>query len=561
MEEISKILIIGIDGATWDVLDPWIRDGSLPNLDRLRKNGRWGRLLSTIPPISAPAWSSFMTGKGPGKHGVFHFTDLFGEKEPGERKLQIVNARSLKSSTLWDIMGHHGRKVAVINVPMTYPPRPVNGLMITGLLTPRSASVFTHPPELSEELTDYIIDLDRFIDNKPGQKGAYDPEAATPSLTLMQEFQHMLEKRAATSLRLMESRPWDTFVVVFTGTDRMGHYLWPYHRPVEAKDPPSIQKLCQAIHAYYVGLDKAVGELVERAGMNATVVIMSDHGMGPTAQKRVHWNNWMLQQGWLSAASGSPRITNPDSWLERLGLPRDKIDWVVRRIPGLARQRLVRRAWKRSFGSVNAKDSQAYCVPVFHSIAGIRINLEGAAKEALREEIMSRLMDVIDPGSGEPVVEEIYRGEDYYHGPYANGIPDILVSMKSEYLCSYRLGHYSSIVTGVQSSEAGSHRREGIFVATGANVKASSESLTGLRIEDVAPTVLYLLGLPVPSDMDGRVMTEVVAPGYLEARPIETGEPVGLWPSEGEAVFSDEVVSTEDEEQIRERLRGLGYID
>jgi predicted AlkP superfamily phosphohydrolase/phosphomutase len=283
--------------------------------------------------------------------------------------------------------------------------------------------------------------------------------------------------------------------------------------------------------------------------------------MGPKATKRVHWNNWMLQQGWLSAASESVRITNPDSWLGRLGLPRDKVIRAVRRIPGLAGQRLVRRAWKRSFASVNVSDSQAYCVPVFHSIAGIRINLQGAAKEALRQEIMSGLTDVIDPGSGEPVVQEICRGEDYYHGPYANGTPDILVSTKSEYLGSYRLGHYSSIVTGVQLPEGGSHHPEGIFVATGAHVRANSEPLTGLKIEDVAPTILYLLGLPIPSDMDGRVIAEIVAPDHLKSRPIETGEPVGRWPSEGDAVFSDEIVSTEDEEQIRERLRGLGYID
>jgi predicted AlkP superfamily phosphohydrolase/phosphomutase len=561
MEEPSRILIIGIDGATWSVLDPLIGDGSLPNLGRLRKNGSWGGLCSTIPPISAPAWSSFMTGKRPGKHGVFHFTDLFGEKEPGDRKPQIINARSLKSSTLWDIMGHHGRKVAVINVPMTYPPRPVNGLMITGLLTPRSASVFTYPSELSRELTDYVIDLGRFIDKKPGQKGAFDPEAAAPSLTLMQEFQDMLEKRAVTSLHLMESWPWDTFVVVFTGTDRMGHYLWPYHRPVEATDPPGIQKLCRAVHRYYARLDDVVGELVERAGPSVNVIVMSDHGMGPKATRRVHWNNWMLQQGWLAARPGSAQTTRPDGWFGRIRLPRDRIERVVRRIPGLAKGRLVRSVWKSSFATVDVKESQAYCVPVFHSIMGIRINVEGAGREALRQEIMSKLMSVVDPESGEPVVEEIYRGEDYYHGPYANGSPDIIVSMKPDYLCDHRLGHYSSIVTGVQLPDGGSHHPEGIFVANGPDVKASSEPLSGVKIEDVAPTVLYLMGLPIPSDMDGRVLTEIVAPGCLECRPINAGEPLGRWPSEEAAVFGDEIVSGEDEEEIRERLRGLGYVD
>jgi predicted AlkP superfamily phosphohydrolase/phosphomutase len=561
MEEHNKILIIGIDGATWSVLEPLLGDGSLPNLDRLRKSGSWGSLWSTIPPISAPAWSTFMTGKRPGKHGVFHFTDLFGETVPADGKPQIINARTLRSSTLWDILGHHDRKVAVINVPMTYPPRPVNGLMITGLLTPRSASVFTYPPELSEELTDYVIDLNRFIDNKPGQKGAYDLEAGAPSLSLMQEFRDMLEKRAETSLRLMESRPWDAFVVVFTGTDRMGHYLWPYHRPVEATDPPVVQKLCHAIHEYYVRLDEIVGELVDRVGPNVNVLVMSDHGMGPKATRRMHWNNWMLQQGWLVAGAEGARKIRPDSWFGRIGLPRDRLERIVRRIPGLAKERLARSVWRRSFATIDVKESQAYCVPVFHSITGIRINGEGAGKETLRDEIMSRLASVVDPESGEPVVEEIYRGEDYYHGPYANGSPDILVRIKSDYLCDHRLGHYSAIVTDVQLPEGGSHHPEGIFVASGPGVKAHSEPVTGLRIEDVAPTVLYLMDLAIPSDMDGRVLTEIIAPDSLEYRPMKVGEPLGRWPSEESAVYSGEIVSDEDEEEIRERLRGLGYVD
>ena len=206
-------------------------------------------------------------------------------------------------------------------------------------------------------------------------------------------------------------------------------------------------------------------------------------------------------------------------------------------------------------------ESQAYCVPVFHSITGIRINLEGAGKEALRQEIMSELRSIVDPDTGEPVVEKIYRGEDYYHGPYADGTPDILVSMKSDYLCGYRLGHYSSVVTDIQLPEAGFHRPKGIFAAIGPDVMASSDPLSGLNIEDVAPTVLYLMGLPIPSDMDGRVLTEIISPAVLEAQPIKAGEPVGRWPSEDAAVFSDEAVSEEDEEQIRDRLRGLGYVD
>jgi predicted AlkP superfamily phosphohydrolase/phosphomutase len=557
----DRVLIIGLDGATWDVLDPWINDGSLPNLARLRQSGSWGVLRSTIPPISAAAWSTFMTGKRPGKHGVFHFVNLFGEGETGDGKAKIVNARNLKSSTLWDIMGHHSRKVVVINVPMTYPPRPVNGFMITGLLTPRNATIFTYPPELSREITDYVIDLDRFIDTKPFQ-AQHDPRVIVPTLTLIQEFRDMLEKRARMTSSLMGSKLWDIFMVVFTGTDRMGHYLWPYHRDADMNDRPEIQELCHAVHKYYVRLDEIVGELIERAGEDVTVIVMSDHGMGPRQIKRIHCNYWLYQQGWLSAKTDKSRITNPDSWLRRLGLSRDKIGWVMLRIPGLVGSRLVKKAVKNRSATVNVEQSQAYCVPMWNTVTGIQINLEGETKKALYQEIERELKKIVDPETGQPVVQQVYRGEDCYHGPYADNIPDLIVSMKQDYGCSYHLGHYSSVVTKRQvASREGNHRLEGILIASGRNVVSNPEPLANLNIEDLAPTVLYLMGLPIPLDMDGRVLTEILDSNVLESRPIMQGEPMGLWPNQDEAVFTDNVVSDEDEEQIRERLKALGYLE
>jgi predicted AlkP superfamily phosphohydrolase/phosphomutase len=561
MKKNNKVLILGLDGATWDVLDPWISNGTLPNLGRLRKRGSWGVLSSTIPPVSAPAWSSFMTGKRPGKHGVFHFIDLFGRDGAMDGRPEIINARSLKSSTLWDIMGHHDRAVASINVPMTYPPRPVNGLMITGLLTPRNASNFTYPPELSNELTDYIIDLDRFIDTKPAQD-THDLETVAPTLTMVQEFRDMLEKRAEAGFSLMDSRPWDIFTLVFTGTDRMGHYLWHYHRSPDANDPPEIQALCSAVQNYYARLDEILGEFIAKAGEGVTTIVMSDHGMGPNNTKLMHWNTWMNQKGWTSASSDTARLSDPDSWFRRLGLPRDKIGRLVRRIPGLAKRRLVKKVKDKSSTGVDENQSQAYCVPIFRTFAGVRINLEGEQKEALQQEIVEELKNIFDPDTGETVVQQVYLGEDYYNGPYAENIPDIIICMKPDYGCSYRLSHYSSVITEIQTYRGrGNHHSEGIFIASGPDILTNPEPLTGMNIEDIAPTALYLMDLPVPSDMDGHVLNGIFDPAFLESQPVTLGEPLGLWPSEEGAAFSDEISSDEDEEQIRERLRGLGYLD
>jgi len=433
--------------------------------------------------------------------------------------------------------------------------------MITGLLTPRNAPTFTYPPELSREITDYVIDLDRFIDAKPFQ-GVRDHEMAAPTFSLMQEFQDMLEKRARSSLSLMDSKPWDIFMVVFTGTDRMGHYLWPYHRPADVNDAPEIQELHHAVRGYYVRLDEIVGELVERAGEDITVIVMSDHGMGPKYTRRMYCNNWLHQRGWLSVRTDSAGVANPDRWIRRLGLPRDKIGRLILRIPGLAGSRLVKKAVKSRSAIADVERSKAYCVPMYNNIMGIRINLAGEEKEALRQEIMQGLKEVVDPETGQGVVRQVYQGEEYYYGPYADHIPDIIVIMEPDYCCSPHLGHYSAVVTKLQVPPfGGSHRLEGVFIASGPDVIPNPESLKNLNIEDIAPTVLYLMGLPVPSDMDGRALTKVLTPSVLESRPIRCGEPIGFWPREDEVVFSDEVMSDRDEAEIRERLRALGYLE
>ncbi len=561
MPKANRVMIIGLDGATWTVIDPWIKDGTLPNLARLRREGSWGNLLSTIPPITAAAWSTFMTGKKPGKHGVFHFIKLFDENNSSNGKPELVSARSIKSSTLWDILGHHERCVALINIPLTYPPRPVNGVMITGLLTPSSAKIFTYPPELSKEITDYKIDLDRFIDKKPFQDD-FNDEITAPTLTLVEEYREMTEKRLRVTRSLMEREPWDFFMVVFTSPDRMGHYLWPFHRSPQPDDSLEVQQLCQAVRDYYIRLDQVVGELADQAGEDVTVIVISDHGMGPVPGKQLHCNNWLQQHGWLRAGSNGTYITSPDSWLKRLGLPRDKVGRMVRRIPGLVGNKWVRKAASSRATTVDVHQSKAYGVPIFFNIMGIRINLEGAEKEALRREIMQKLPEITDPETGQRVIQQIYRGEEYYYGPYADNTPDIIAIIAPEYGCNYHLSQYSSFVTKRQVvSGPAKHRVEGIFIARGANIVSQPGALPNLNIEDVAPTVLHLMGLFVPTDLDGRVLTEVLAPDFLKTQPVRQGEPIGLWPDEAQATFSDEVMSNEDEELIRGRLQALGYFE
>lgn len=562
MKKLNRVLIIGLDGATWDVLAPWLDDGTLPHLARLRQNGCWGELLSTIPPLTAPAWSTFATGKNPGKHGVFHFVQADNPGNAANGKPLIVDNRSIKAATLWDILGHHGRQVGLVNIPMTYPPRPVNGFMITCFLTPPNAPFFTYPHELSRRLSGYQIDLDRFISHKPFARDSEEPPNVAPSLELMQEFADMEEKRARTTLELMKTEPWDMFMVVFTATDRMGHYLWPYHRLADSDDSPEWQELHQAVRRFYIKLDEAVGAMVQEVGDETSVVVMSDHGMGWNHSKLVYWNLWLHQKGWLST-QGS--VTNPDGWLMRLKLPRNRIAQVAREVmPASLRKKVIRQVRTSRSLTFNPAQTQAYYKTIYQSVGGIYINLKGEAKERLRSELMEAVKEVIDPATGQPVVQGVYRGSDCYHGPYASNVPDIVLVMDRHYAGDGKLSYYSSIVTDLPVNERrdpGGHKMEGIFIAKGPDIEAVSQDLPHLNIQDVTPTVLHLMGLPVPADMDGRVLTEILKPAALQQQPAISGPELGFWPNQAEAQALDDVDSPSDDETVQERLRALGYLE
>jgi predicted AlkP superfamily phosphohydrolase/phosphomutase len=560
----SGILMIGLDGATWNVLEPFMADGELPNLSRIREQGGWGDLRSTLPPLSAPAWSTFLTGKSPARHGVFHFVDWL--EETGDRTgagAGLVDGSSIESPTLWDVAAHHDRRVGVINVPMTYPPRPVNGFMITGLLTPPDASVFTYPPELSDKLPNYRIDLDRFIAVKPFaalEGGGKQKRTVKPDLELIDEFYEMEDQRGRTALQLLQSEPWDVFTVVFTSTDRMGHYFWPYHRATDLDGSPEADELHDAIRRFYRRIDEMIGELIAAAGEGAVVMVLSDHGMGPIYQKNTHWNTWLLEEGYVELAKASARTF--DGWLLRLGIPRDRLRGLAKRIPGLMMSKPVHALKTAATAEIDKQSSTAYYERWFDPVGGFRINAEGEEREKVRTDLMEAIAAVVDPDTGEPIVKEVQRREDCLAGPYLNQAPDVIIVMNPDYGSSDRMSNYSSIVTQrPHIGDPGSHQMEGIFMCAGAGVAATSDPYTGLRIEDIAPTVLHLLDIGVPSDMDGRVLSEIIAAGGSADRDVTISETMTWWPDEETARTGDPGRVAADERAVRDRLRALGYFE
>ena len=561
MKDHNKVLIIGLDGATWDVLDPWISDGTLPNLARLRQTSCWGNLRSTIPPLTSPAWTSFMTGKNPGKHGILHFISQEDIYHSTESKPELVNSRSIKSSTLWDILGNYDRKMGIINLPMTYPPRPVNGFLITGFLTPPGASAFTYPPSLSHKLTDYKIDLDQFISRKPFERAA-NKAGVEPSVELVRDLYNLMVMRARTGLSLMNSEPWDVFMCVFMGTDKLGHYMWPYHRAVDLDGSEKSLEIHKAIHDFYIRLDAFIGEFIEQAGENATLIVLSDHGMGAFPTKRVHLNFWLRQQRLVSARGRN--LFNIDSWLTRLGLSRNRMGRIILNTPILNKSRLTQRLRKTKAPPTDVKGSIAYYKMIYGQTGFIYINLpkDDPQYEDLRHLLMQRIKEIVDPETGKPVVQYVYKGEEYYSGPYLTNVPAIIVVLHPEYEGTDRLSSYSSLVTkSVSTTNPGDHKMEGIFIMAGPSIRAVQEPLSDLSLMDITPTILHLLGLPVPSDLDGRVISEAIVRGSTVDRPVSRSAPLGIWKGPEGYQQDDGELTSEDESHIRERLSALGYLE
>ncbi len=524
-------LVIGLDGGTWDVLLPLAENGTMSNLAHLLQEGAWGTLLSTLPPFTATAWTGFATGKNPGKHGVFSFL------EDG----QVVTGTSVREPRFWDLMGVAGRRVAIVNVPLTYPPMPVNGIMITGMLTPPKARVFTYPPSLSDELRGhYRVDVS-FIGRKDALTSAHTPDREA----LLQELIEVERIRGDVALELMGRERWDLFMVIFTGTDRLQHFFWN-----DITSGGGALRIM--LERFWRVLDEQIGRLMGAAGPHASVFLVSDHGFGSAPEYWVHVNR-LLEEAGLLRLKGLERGSweNPAFWkwqARRVGSVRR---WAKKLMPSSVQEKLRRR--EKIASLIDPERTMAVLQPLYTFTCGIR--LVGAGAED-REGSLSRVLRVVTQWEhmGKPLVEEVHRREKVFSGPYASKAPDLILVMRPEYSCVESLGGEAAVEPSVPF-RSGDHRREGIFLAHGPDF-APGRFRESLHIEDAAPLLMWLVGLPVPEGMDGMVPAGILKREALVKRPVRIG-PIG----EGElAPAMPHGLTAEEESALEEHLRGLGYL-
>jgi predicted AlkP superfamily phosphohydrolase/phosphomutase len=557
MSEQAKILIIGLDGATLDLIEPWVAAGHLPNLAALMQAGQYARLNSVTPVVSAAAWATFMTGLNPGKHGVYDFV----YREPSGYALRPVTRRHISGQSLWQSLSRQDRSVCVINVPMTYPPEPVNGVMVSGLGTP-NYKTFTYPPELGDQLIQDGYQVNRSVYEHRGNEDAFltDTYTITDGVT-------------AAALSLLNRQPWDFFMVVYRDTDEMAHGFW-HHMDPEHPDHPADPKnpYRDALRDYYSYLDGQVGQLVEAAGPDTNVLIVSDHGFGPL-HKDVFLNEWLRQAGYLAAKTAPGRRET----LSRLGITRSNISILLRGsglgrverlIKGLSGDRIAllpRTAWTDFSEGIDWSRTRAYS---FGYQGQIYINLTGrepdgivepgADYEALVAELTTALMAMVDPEDGRSVVDKVELAATLYNGPFAASAPDLVVTMRGlEYMT--RLGHEfdnqpGEIFGSSRWHESGGHRLDGTLIAAGPAFQTGGQEMPAAWLGDIAPTVLHLMGCHMSKDMDGAVLQEWLVSRYLQ-RPAEPFQD-----DHGEGDDGEVGLTVAEEEELLSRLRDLGYL-
>ncbi len=560
--ETSKVIVFGVDGATFDIIDPMIKEGKLPNLKKLMGSGTRGCLTSTLPPLSAVAWTSMVTGVNPGKHGIFDF--LFNKE--GSYNFVPLNASFRRAKAIWKIISDNGGDVGVMNIPMTYPAEKVNGFMIAGLDSPKVKSEFTFEPhdlydELIREVGNYAINQDVIINSDPENPRFF------KALTDIIDIQGKALKY------LLQNKEWNLFFYVLTITDFIQHSCWKY---MDKNHPEYKEELHKKFGDYifriYEKMDDLLGEVIALTDPDTSILIVSDHGQGPLF-KNFSINNWLRKEGYFHLKEDSEKGLTYHAVKALRNISNNIIIPVGQRAGSDTFQKIMTRFLKFATAKISSyymnnvdwARTKVFCEG---SYPAIFINTKGKYPdgnvspgkeyEEMRSEIIEKMSLIKDPETGRHIVRAVHKPEDIYTGDSSVDAPDLICILEDGYHGS---GELQQIYMGIDSEQlfaghrwSGNHTMDGVVVASGPGIKKGA-TISDARIIDVTPTLLYLLGLPVPEEMDGKVLDELFTEDYLNSHEKKFSKESQMESHEAQP-FTDE-----ESELVRERLRDIGYIE
>lgn len=546
----SKLLLVGFDGATFDVIRPLIANNRLPTLAYLMKNGAHGTLHSTIPPITPTAWSTVFTGKNPGKHGIFDFQEI-DTQTYGRRPVQTN--RHLEK-TVWELLGEANIPSVITDVPFTYPPRPLNGLMLTGYGTPRTDhTIFTQPAAWEAVLPSSLHDQIRVA--QPLQN--FDRSRA-----FLDEWQEIMNGRSRLIHHLLTQHDWGFFFHVFSITDNLAHVFWTYLEPshpnygrVEAAE------YREAFFQAYIQCDQLLGQMLEWAGPDCNLILMSDHGFGSVYPRQYLFQR-LVDGGYLSYQSEGVGGQLKNSVMQLAMRTYNSLpflrEWVKNLRPNS--QNVLKNSLKSS-GLLPGNDAINYRrSPVIPSDFGLQLWLNhqrryvhGVLNEdetaVLHPQLIDYLLSDRDHATGQLIIQHVYRGEAQYKGPFAPLGPDLIIEHTNFY--DPEATHHPT-----NPRLEGSHTHDGIFMAHGPAIQPG-EIQSRMALRDLAPTLLHLLNQPIPPDMDGRSITAALTHIFQKTHPLQTAN----IPAQHTHHPNTSTLTPAEEEELNSQLRQLGYVD
>ncbi|MDO8141484.1 MAG: alkaline phosphatase family protein [Candidatus Brocadiales bacterium] len=571
----NRVIVIGIDGGTWKIIDPLLKEGKLPHLEKIVKNGVRSSMHTTIPSQTVPAWPVCYTGVNPGKLGIYHFlTDSHKDYDEG----RTLTVNDLKVKTVWDYLTENNKTALSIFVPFTYPPLEINGAIVTPVRILKElgkAELMTFPPELFNELQKVLeINIGTLAEQKGKIEKMKDEFTHVNKMQVLEKMKNLylltIKKIREGTLHLMNKYNWDFLMVVFTPVDVLQHRFWRFMDKAHPTYDPALAEIFgNAIVEGYTQVDQAIGEILQNAGDDVTLFIASDHGFTPV-YKWFCINSFLKSVGLLKTKDVAPYKLRIKPYILQKILNKFKMGFLVKwlppkvkklRVPMLKRDRLA------ISEMIEWNASRAYATSF-----GININLRGREPNgmvppgdynSLVEEIRNHLYQVKDPDTGRKIISKVFTKEELYHGPYEGSAPDIqFLLSEPHYMFSKSLdnaalfknmdhNNYAINAHHINSEESAYNA---IFMAYGKHIKHTNLN-NPPRIMDIVPTALYLMGLPVPEGLDGRPLTEILDEEFMKANRIDY-QKIDIY-KERDALL----LSKEEEEKMREQLKNLGYIE
>ncbi len=492
-----KVLIVSFDGGVWSNLKPIAEAGIMPNLKSLLETGRSCNLRSTIPPVTPPAWTAFMTGCNPGKSGVFDFY----EYQQGTYNVSLTSSKSIQAPVLWKILSDNGLRVGVVDVPINYPPPEVNGYVVSGWERPSNKKTFTYPADLGmkliEKLGDYPICLTTF--DKQGTKDT----------DYLDKLIEITSKVGEGAVWLLENDPVDFFMVHFQTTDIIQHGFW---NEIASLDFNSQNETMKKIWDFYRNLDRCLGMIKERLNEEGVFFLVSDHGFGPV-KKRMAVNVWLKEHGYLKLKTdiATQLRTSVKSTAIKMVNKVDALARLKNRIRQKNQEEMEQRVLvpRASHDPIDYKETRAFS-GIGTVYGTIQLNVIGRdpdgtvpkkEAEALKDEIIGRIENVKDPVSGEAFINKVCRKEEIFKGDHIEKIPDLVVIPNTGYYLfagtqEKDLFHKSSHLS------PGNHIEDGILLL--AEKDPSKFDLSCADITDMLPTILNIFKIKVPEYLDGK---------------------------------------------------------